>query len=89
MFSAEVDDLARVEARLSGADMKSVLEKPISEIMNPIKASVSPDDSIARTAILIERGNLQVLPVLENNKKPVGIVRTIEVFREISSIITG
>ena len=69
--------------------MKSVLEKPISEIMKPIKATVSPEDSIARAAFLMERGNLQVLPVLENNKKLVGIVRTIEVFREISSLITG
>jgi len=86
--SNQADDLAKVEASLSGTE-KSSLEKPISEIMKPVKMSVTLEDSVAKAAFLMERGNLQVLPVLENNKKLVGVVRTIEVFREISSIITG
>ena len=87
--SYDANDLARVEASLSGADLKSQLGRPISEIMKPIGATASPEDSIARAAFLMERGNIQVLPVLENKKKLVGIVRTIEVFRVISGIITG
>jgi len=84
----EKDALADVEARLYGADTKKLLEKPISEIMQPIRVSVSLEDSVAKAAFLMERRNIQVLPILENNKKLVGIVRMIEVFREVSSIIT-
>jgi CBS domain-containing protein len=88
MTPEEEDILADVEARLSGADTKKLLEKPISEIMKPVRVSVSLEDSAAKAAFLMERRNIQVLPVLENNKKLVGIVRMIEVFREVSSIIT-
>ena len=84
----ENDALADVEARLYGADTKKLLEKPISEIMQPVRVSITPEDSVAKAAFLMERRNIQVLPVLENNKKLVGIVRMIEVFREVSSIIT-
>ena len=87
--ASEAEDLARVEASLSGADMKTLLEKPISELMKPVRVSVSLEDSIARAAFLMERGNLQVLPVLENNKKLVGIVRIMEIFREVSNIVVG
>lgn len=84
----EKDALADVEARLYGADTKKLLEKPISEIMQPVRVSVSLEDSVAKAVFLMERRNIQVLPVLENNKKLVGIVRMIEVFREVSGIIT-
>jgi CBS domain-containing protein len=84
----EKDALADVEARLYGADTKKLLEKPISEIMQPVRVSVSLEDSVAKAAFLMERRNIQVLPILENNKKLVGIVRIIEVFREVSSILT-
>jgi CBS-domain-containing membrane protein len=84
----EKDALADVEARLYGADTKKLLEKPISDIMQPIRVSVSLEDSVAKAAFLMERRNIQVLPILENNKKLVGIVRMIEVFREVSNILT-
>jgi CBS-domain-containing membrane protein len=84
----EQDALADVEVRLYSADTKKLLEKPISEIMQPIRVSVSFEDSVAKAAFLMERRNIQVLPILENNKKLVGIVRMIEVFREVSNILT-
>ena len=85
---AENDALADVESSLSGADSKKQLEKPISEIMKPVRVSVSLEDSVVKAAFLMECRNIQVLPVLEKKKKLVGIVRMIEVFREVSSILT-
>ena len=52
--------------------------------MKSVNVSVSPDDSVVKAAFLMERRNIQVLPVLENNKKLVGIVRMMEVFQEVS-----
>jgi CBS domain-containing protein len=83
----EEDAIADIEASLSGADTKKLLEKPISEIMKPVRVSVSLEDTIAKAAFLMERRNIQVLPVLENNKKLVGVVRMIEIFREVSGMI--
>jgi CBS domain-containing protein len=83
----EEDAIAEIEASLSGADTKKLLEKPISEIMKPVRVSVSLEDTIAKAAFLMERRNIQVLPVLENNKKLVGVVRMIEIFREVSGMI--
>ena len=85
--SAEADALADIESSLSGAEVKKRLEKPISEIMKPVRVSVSLEDSVVKAAFLMERRNIQVLPVLEGKKKLVGIVRMIEVFREISNIV--
>jgi len=71
--SANAEELLRVEGRLSGADMKTVPGKSISELMKPVRVSVSLENSIARAVFSMERGNLQVPPVLENNKRLVGI----------------
>jgi len=83
----EENAVADIEAGLSGAETKKSLEKPISEIMKPVRVSISLEDSVAKAAFLMERRNIQVLPVLENNKRLVGIVRMIEIFREVSSMI--
>jgi CBS domain-containing protein len=74
---------------LSRAEVKKLSERPISDIMKPVSISVAPEDSVAKAASLMHRGNLQVLPVLENKKRLVGIVRMIEVFREVSDLILG
>jgi len=45
---------------------------------------VEPNDSITKAAYLMVHHDLLLLPVLENKKKFVGLVRMIEVFDEIS-----
>ncbi len=79
--------LAGIEASLFSAAAKQLAEKPISEIMVPAKMSVAPADSVVKAAFLMEHLNIQVLPVLENKKKLVGIVRMTEVFREVANAI--
>ncbi len=83
----EENALAVLEENLFGAESKKLMEKPISEIMEPVEASASLDDSVVMAAFLMESRNLQVLPVLENKKKLVGIVRLMEVFQEVSGRI--
>lgn len=62
-------------------------EKPVSEVMVPARYFVQIDDPITKAAYLMIRHNLVLLPVLENKKKLVGLVREIEIFTELSNSI--
>jgi CBS domain-containing protein len=86
---AVVDDDAIIsfEARMFSEEVKKNAEKPVSEIMTPVKAFVTPDDSAVKAAIMMVHYNLTVLPVLENKQKLVGVVRMLEAFEEISNIV--
>jgi len=59
-------------------------ETPVQEIMVPAKAFVGPDDSVTRAAYVMLRHDLILLPVLEEKKKFVGLVRMVEVFDEVT-----
>jgi Mg/Co/Ni transporter MgtE len=66
---------------------KELAEKPVSEIMVPAKYFVEPSDPLTKAAYLMLHHDLILLPVLEDKKKFVGLVRMIEVFDEISGAI--
>jgi Mg/Co/Ni transporter MgtE len=64
---------------------KEMAERAVSEIMVPTKHFVEPDDTITKAAYLMIHHDLVLLPVLENKKKFVGVIRMIEIFDEISN----
>lgn len=66
---------------------KELVEKPVSDVMVPAKFFVDQEDPITKAAYLMLRHDLVLLPVLENKKKLVGVVRMIEVFEELSNAI--
>lgn len=68
-------------------DAKDVAEKPVSEIMTPAQYFVQPEDPLTKAAYLMVHHNLILLPVLENKKKFVGLVRMVEIFDEISNAL--
>ncbi|MFH1015292.1 MAG: CBS domain-containing protein, partial [Nitrospirota bacterium] len=72
---------------LFNKESKDLAEKPVSEIMVPAKYFVEPDDPITKAAFMIIHNDLILLPVLENKKKFVGLVRLIEIFNEISDAV--
>jgi len=72
---------------LFNKESKDLAEKPVSEIMVPAKYFVEPDDPITKAAFMMIHNDLILLPVLENKKKFVGLVRLIEIFNEISDAI--
>lgn len=69
-------------------ESKELAEKPVSEVMVPAKFFVKPDDPITKAAYLMVHNDLALLPVLEEKKKFVGLVRMIEIFDELSDAIT-
>jgi Mg/Co/Ni transporter MgtE len=66
---------------------KEFTERPVSEIMTPAKYFVEPTDPLTKAAYLMLHHDLILLPVLENKKKFVGLVRMIEIFDSISDAI--
>jgi CBS domain-containing protein len=65
----------------------ALAQKPISEVMTPVKHLVSPDEYITTAAHLLIHHNLNILPVVEDKKKLVGVVRDIDIFREVAEAI--
>ncbi len=55
--------------------------------MAPAKYFVEPGDPITKAAYLMLHNDLLLLPVLEDKKKFVGLVRMIEVFDSISDAV--
>lgn len=86
-YIQEEAELSIIWDTLFNTESKKLAEKPVSEIMVPAKYFVEPDDSITKAAYLMIHHDLILLPVLENKKKFVGLIRMIEIFDEISNAI--
>lgn len=68
-------------------ESKKLAQKSVSEIMVPAKYFVEPSDPVTKAAYLMIHYELPILPVLEDKKKFVGIVRMVEIFDIISEEI--
>jgi CBS domain-containing protein len=79
--------LALIWDSLFDVETKELAERPVSEVMVPAKYFVEPDDPVAKAAYLMIHHDLDLLPVLENKKKFVGLVRMGEIFDELSKAI--
>ena len=84
---AEDVELSLIWDTLFSGQAKELAEKQVSDIMTPAKVFVAPDDPITKAAYLMLHHDELLLPVLENKRKLVGLVRMIEVFDEISDTI--
>jgi Mg/Co/Ni transporter MgtE len=72
---------------LKGLESKEKAETPVSEVMIPAKFFIEPDAPTTKAADLMLDNDLVLLPVIENKKKFVGVVRMIEIFDELTSAI--
>lgn len=69
------------------AESIGLAEKPVRDILEPAKFFVDPGDPIEKAACLMLANDLVLLPVLEEKKKFVGLVRMLEMFDEISTML--
>lgn len=72
---------------LFGDESKKLLQKPVSEIMVPTKHFIDPLDPVTKAAYLMINFDLPVLPVIEDKRKLIGMVRIFEIFDVISGEI--
>jgi len=61
-------------------------ERPVSDVMLPIQATVDHDDPIMKVISKMVGHNVSMLPVLQENRV-VGVIRSVEVFHEIANLI--
>jgi signal-transduction protein with cAMP-binding, CBS, and nucleotidyltransferase domain len=78
-FATDMDDVL-------GPDIKKQAERPVSEVMAPVRASVQADDSLVRAMFLIIKENVGTMPVMEEGRV-LGMVRLTELFLEVSQAI--
>ncbi len=83
----EKKGLAVVWNSLFAQESKKLAQKSISEIMVSAKYFVEPTDPVTKAAYFMIHFDLPLLPVLEEKKKFVGIVRMVEIFDSISEEI--
>ena len=68
---------------------KPVSETPIATVMRATEAFVEPGAGVADAARIILETGLELVPVLEDRKKLIGVVRWQEVFQECSRAALG
>ena len=78
---------AAAPAATAGA--KPAAEAPVASVMRAAGAFLEPDASPADAARLIVEQGLELVPVLEEKKKLIGVVRWQEVFRECTRAALG
>lgn len=83
-------DEAALSMLWDGLFFKESMDKatrPVGEAMVPAKFFVQPDDPLTKAAYLMIHNDLVLLPVLEDKKKFVGLVRIKEIFEELSDAV--
>ncbi|MEN3039497.1 MAG: CBS domain-containing protein [Candidatus Kryptonium sp.] len=67
-------------------ECQKVAQKPIKEILMPIKATVTPNDSLTKAAFLLVSTDSRILPVIDDGKI-IGVIRLVDIFKEITDIV--
>jgi DNA-binding NarL/FixJ family response regulator len=81
-------NLAVLMGDMFGPGMREASQKPVSDVMSPIKVTVNGEDHITKALFLMIQENVGMMPVLLD-KKVVGMVRMSELFKEISDVVLG
>lgn len=87
LFDVKVDpNLSELSYDKLLQGMRRQAERPISDVMRPILATVDFEDHLVKVIYeMVDRG-VSVLPVLKEGKV-VGVVRSVDAFREIAEIL--
>ena len=73
---------------LFGPGMREASQKPVSEVMSPIKITVQGSDPIAKALFLMIKEGVGVMPVIQDSNVA-GMVRLSDLFKEISGMVLG
>jgi signal-transduction protein with cAMP-binding, CBS, and nucleotidyltransferase domain len=73
---------------LFGPGMREASQKPVSEVMSPIKVTVQGSDPIAKAVFLMIQENVGMMPVVQDSKVA-GMIRLSDLFKEISDMVLG
>ena len=71
-----------------GPKMKEQSQRPVSEVMSPIKVTVNAEDPITKPLYLMIKENIGLIPVMQGGKVA-GMLRLSDLFGEISKMVLG
>ena len=71
-----------------GPKMKEQAQRPVSEVMRPIKVTVNAEDPITKPLYLMIKENAGLIPVMQGGKVA-GMLRLSDLFGEISKLVVG
>lgn len=80
--------LAILMGDLFGPNMRKASQRPVSEVMSPIQATVSGDSPIVKALYLMIKENVGLIPVIQDDKVA-GMVRLSDLFAEIATVVLG
>ncbi|RJR47916.1 MAG: CBS domain-containing protein [Deltaproteobacteria bacterium] len=81
-------NLAVLMGDLFGPGLKEASQKPVSEVMSPIKVTFPGNDSIAKAIFVMIKEDVGLMPVMEGGKV-MGMIRLSDLFKEISDLVLG
>jgi len=73
---------------LFGPGLKEASQKPVSEVMSPIKVTIQGSDPLAKAIFLMIKENVGAMPVIQDSKVA-GMVRLGDLFKEVSDLVLG
>jgi CBS domain-containing protein len=73
---------------LFGPGMREASQKPVSEVMSPIKVTVQGSDLLAKAIFIMIKENVGLMPVIQDGKVA-GMIRLSDLFKEISDMVLG
>jgi len=86
-FGLAVDaNLTELSFDRIAAGLRERAERPVSDIMLPVKVTVQADEQIFKLVYEMTKHDLSFVPVLQGGKV-VGVVRTVELFHEIARLV--
>jgi CBS domain-containing protein len=81
-------NLAVLMGDLFGPGLREASQKPVSEVMSPIKVTAQGNDPVAKAIFLMIKENVGLMPVIQDNKVA-GMIRLSDLFMEISELVLG
>jgi CBS domain-containing protein len=81
-------NLAILMGDLFGPGLKEASQKPVSEVMSPIKVTIQGNDPIAKAIFVMIKEDVGLMPVMEGGKV-MGMIRLSDLFKVISDLVLG
>jgi len=87
MFDVKADpDLAELTSEGIVKRIRDQADRPVSEVMLPIRATVNHDDHLQTIVNVLVENDMSLVPVLWDDQV-VGVVRTVEVMHELAKLV--
>lgn len=80
------DDLTSMSTGRFAKALVQQADQPVSEVMQPVAATVDVKDHLAKVIFLMLSRDLNLIPVLDGDRL-VGAVRSVDVFREVANVL--